>query len=73
MLFGLGSVKQLQNSGKTHVVCEDFDLLLNPERDYDMAVKQVCRFCEHFLKHGPNVSDRTEPVERFGNPNRFLL
>lgn len=58
---------------KTHVVCADFDVLLNPERDYDAAVKQVCRFCEHFLKHGPSVSERTESVERVGNPNRFLL
>ena len=58
---------------KTHVVCGDFDLLLNPERDYDAAVKQVCRFCEHFLKHGPRTADRVEPIERVGNPNRFLL
>lgn len=58
---------------KTHVVCDDFDLLLNPERDYDMAIKQVCRFCEHFLKHGPNTADRAEPIDRIGNPNRFLL
>ena len=36
----------------THVVCEDFGVLLNPNRDYDAAVKQVCRFCEHFLVNG---------------------
>ena len=30
----------------THVVCEDFGVLLNPNRDYDAAVKQVCHFCE---------------------------
>ena len=32
----------------THEVCQDFNKLLNPERDYDAAVKEVCRFCEHF-------------------------
>ena len=37
----------------THEVCQDFNKLLNPERDYDAAVKEVCRFCEHFLEHGP--------------------
>lgn len=58
---------------KTHVVCDDFYVLLNPERDYEAAVKQVCRFCEHFLKHGPNVADRDGEVQRVGNPNRFLL
>ncbi len=58
---------------KTHVVCDDFDVLLNPERDYEAAVKQVCRFCEHFLKHGPKLSERSGDVERVGNPNRFLL
>ena len=42
----------------THEVCQDFNKLLNPERDYDAAIKEVCRFCEHFLEHGPNVSDR---------------
>lgn len=58
---------------KTHVVA-DVDLLLNPERDYDMAVKEICRFCEHFLKFGPNVADRpADSVARQGNPNRFLL
>ena len=29
----------------THEVCQDFNKLLNPERDYDAAVKEVCRFC----------------------------
>jgi hypothetical protein len=57
----------------THVVCDDFGLLLNPERDYDMAVKEICRFCEHFLTNGPNIKDRPEGFVRQGNPNRFLL
>ncbi len=41
----------------THVVASDFGLLLNPERDYEAAIKEVCRFCEHFLKNGPDVAD----------------
>ncbi len=59
----------------THEVCQDFNKLLNPERDYDAAIKEGCRFCEHFLEHGPNVSDREgeSGVTRQGNPNRFLL
>ena len=57
----------------THKVAEDFGLLLNPERDYDAALKQVCRFCEHFLTNGPTVNERTKEVPRVGNPNRFLL
>lgn len=57
----------------THAVCEDFALLLNPERDYEAAVKEVCRFCEHFLLHGPQFSEDSKHGERQGNPNRFLL
>ena len=59
---------------ETHVVATDFGVILNPERDYDAAVKEVCRFCEHFLAHVPRTADRTgnEPT-RQGNPNRFIL
>ena len=58
----------------THVVATDFDLLLNPERDYEAAVKEICRFCEFFLLNGPKVSDRKDDAPtRQGNPNRFLL
>ena len=59
----------------THVVATDFDLLLNPERVYEAAVKEICRFCEHFLKNGPDVSpdDAKRSQARPGNPNRFLL
>lgn len=56
-----------------HEVCEDFNLLLNPERDYDAAVKQVCRFCTNFLVNGPAVSERAADAPRHGSPNRFLL
>lgn len=59
---------------KRHVVCQDFAVLLNPERDYDAAIKEICRFCEYFLKEGPTVSERQgDGSTRQGNPNRFLL
>lgn len=58
----------------THKVEDDFSILLNPERDYDAAVKEICRFCEFFLLNGPKVSDRPkDAATRQGNPNRFLL
>ncbi len=55
------------------MVCEDFDKLLNPDRDYDMAQKEICKFCEHFLTFGPDISMRPDDFRRQGNPNRFLL
>ena len=58
---------------KTHVVAEDFGLLLNPDRYYDAAVKQVCRFCEHFLRFGPSLAEVPEGYQRDGYTNRFLL
>ncbi len=58
---------------KTHVVAEDFGLLLNPDRFYDAAVKQVCRFCEHFLRYGPSMAEAPEGYTRDGHSNRFLL
>lgn len=58
---------------KTHVVTGDFGLILNIERDFDASVKEICRFCEHFLKNGPTVAERTGDVKRQGNPNRFIL
>ncbi len=57
----------------THVVTKDFNILLNPELDYDAAIKDICRFCEHFLTHGPSIQDRDPNTQRKGNPNRFLL
>ncbi len=56
-----------------HVVCTDFNMLLNPERNYDAAVREICRFCEYFLQNGPKTKDRPSDFERTGNPNRFLL
>lgn len=57
----------------SHVVCADFEMLLNPDRDYDAANKEICRFCEFFLQHGPDVADRSQEYARKGNPNRFIL
>ena len=58
----------------THVVCEDFGILLNPQRDYEAAVKQVCRFCEHFLVNGPDIDPRApNGREKFSGRNRFIL
>ncbi|MCD8316303.1 MAG: hypothetical protein LUB61_02715 [Eggerthellaceae bacterium] len=57
----------------TRKVCTDLSILLNPERDYDAAIKQVCHFCEFFLKNGPTVSERNGDGMRVGVPNRFIL
>lgn len=56
----------------THVVATDFELLLNPDRDYDRAPKEVCRSCEFFLKYGPDVKDRKETDKLYGGA-RFLF
>ena len=58
-----------------HVVATDFDLLLNPHLNYDAAVKEVCRFCENFLKTGPELTSKVilNSSARKGKPNRFLL
>ena len=58
----------------THVVCDDFDVLLNPKRDYEAAIKQVCRFCEFFLINGPEVDlSSANAREKFSGRNRFIL
>ena len=58
----------------THEVATDFGIILNPERDYDRAIKEVCKICTFFLVNGPKVSERTgDEKMRQGNPNRFLL
>ncbi len=56
-----------------HVVCDNLGLLLDPDRDYDAAVKEICRFCEFFLANGPSLGERSVDSKRRGNPNRFLL
>lgn len=58
---------------ETHRVACDFSVLLNPDRDYESAIKQVCRFCEYFLENGPDINQGIERPPRMGNPNRFLL
>jgi hypothetical protein len=60
-------------SRDTHVVSTDVTVLLNPELDYEAAIKQICRFCEFFLKNGPQFDKDADRGERTGNPNRFLL
>ncbi|MDD6289527.1 MAG: hypothetical protein PUA57_04990 [Eggerthellales bacterium] len=57
----------------THVVASDFNLILNPDLNYDASVKEVCRVCEFFLKNGPDRSTIVNNPARQGNPNRFLL
>lgn len=57
----------------THKVATDYEVLLNPERDYEAAVKQVCRFCEFFLIEGPTYNADSKGDQRPGSPNRFLL
>lgn len=58
---------------ETHTVEKDLNVLLNPELDYEAAIKQVCRFCTFFLTHGPAIDENAEERVRVGNPNRFLL
>ena len=40
---------------------------------YGAAVKQVCRFCEHFLVNGPDIDPETRTRDKFSGRNRFLL
>lgn len=37
----------------THVQTSDPELVLDPTIDRDQAIKQVCIYCEFFLKNGP--------------------
>ena len=53
----------------THVVCTDFGKLLNPSRDFDAAIKEICRFCEFFLEHGRSCRRRPHPS---GQPEQVL-
>ena len=54
-------------------MAHDITVMLNPDLNYDAAIKEVCRFCEHFLTHGPDLSTVDPNARRQGNPNRFLL
>ncbi|MEF9841771.1 MAG: hypothetical protein RR955_04425 [Raoultibacter sp.] len=58
----------------THKVATDFNLLLNPELNYNASVKEICHFCEFFLTNGPLAADDPAAGNKpLGNPNRFLL
>ena len=48
-------------------------MLLNPDLNYDAAIKEVCRTCEFFLTKGPGRDTIEETAPRQGNPNRFLF
>lgn len=60
-------------SRPTHKVARDITVMLNPDLNYDAAVKETCRVCEHFLTNGPDLSTIDANARRQGNPNRFLL
>ena len=57
----------------THHVATDVMVLINPDLNYDAAVKQVCRVCEHFLSNGPGIDTIDQNAPRTGSPTRFLL
>ena len=57
----------------THEVCDDFELLLNPDLGYDAAVKEVCHFCTFFLTHGPSIDECPRQEHKLGARNRFIL
>ena len=56
-----------------HKVATDFNIILNPDLNYEAAVKQVCRICENFLLNGPFLTGYEPDPINIGNPNRFLL
>lgn len=60
-------------SRPTHQTARDILTLLNPDLNYDAAVKEVCRTCEFFLSNGPSAETQKDTPRRQGNPNRFLL
>lgn len=57
----------------THKPVTDILMLLNPDLNYDAAIKEVCRTCEFFLTKGPGRDTIEETAPRQGNPNRFLF
>lgn len=38
-----------------HKVTSDVNLILDPTIDFTAPIKEACRFCEFFLKHGPRL------------------
>ena len=59
-------------SRPTHKVVTDPLELLNPDINFDAAVKEGCKICSFFLQNGPAIT-ALDAVTRQGNPNRFLL
>ncbi|NPD31597.1 hypothetical protein HLV37_07005 [Eggerthellaceae bacterium zg-1084] len=57
----------------THVVATDFALLLNPDLEYSAAVKECCRWCEHFLTHGPRKGEGAGDPTAMRESMRFLI
>ena len=50
----------------THVITTDFELLFRPDLDREVSVKDICSFCEFFLKNGPaRPADKPIPVVHF--------
>gem|GEM_PF-845934 len=47
-------------SNPWHRTATDFNLILDETVDRFGAIKKNCYTCEHFLKHGPRVSDQSE-------------
>lgn len=39
----------------THKVCSDFELLFRVDLDRNANKKDICGFCEFFLKNGPSI------------------
>lgn len=44
-----------QCSRPTRKPTMDFDLLLRPDMDHTLAVKDICQNCEFFLKNAPSL------------------
>lgn len=57
----------------THKVIDDPLLMLDPDINFDAAIKEGCRICSFFIEHAPDSSTICNNARRQGNPNRFLL
>ena len=42
---------------ETHVVTHDIDLLFRDDLNREKCVKDICQFCEFFLKNGPSIDN----------------
>lgn len=41
---------------RDHELSSDPALIFDPTVDRDAAIKELCMFCEFFLRHGPRVA-----------------